>query len=188
MKIRLVDLSRRGFVIEPRYFFWGWSKSPKILGRASLVDALVRARKHLPKGFNFKIWDCQRPRSVQILMLKSFVRRFRAAHPAWSKARLEKTLYTFGARPTMRVTKLYTHRLGGAIDLTIIDKKGDELFMGTDHDDLTERATLEYYETRKPKTALDREARKNRRLLKRVMLKAGFMIYPPEWWHWMFDR
>ncbi|HSD12823.1 MAG TPA: M15 family metallopeptidase [Patescibacteria group bacterium] len=186
--MRFVDLARDGYVIEPRYWFWGWSSSPRVLARGSLAAALRRSKKELPKGWNFKVWDCQRPRRVQLLMLDSFRRRLRAAHPGWSKAKLEKVLFTFGARPTLRVTRLDAHRNGGAIDLTLVDAKGRELWMGTDHDDLTERAALDYFETNAPRNAMDREARKNRRLLKRVMLSAGFLIYPPEWWHWSYAK
>ena len=56
--------------------------------------------------------------------------------------------------------------------------------MGTDHDDLTARAALDYFEKGRAKSVLDREAQKNRCLLARVMKKAGFENYAPEWWHW----
>ena len=109
-------------------------------------------------------------------------------YPKFSKAALEKTLYTFGARPVPKVTRLDSHRTGGAIDLTIVDAKGRELYMGTDHDDLTDRAALDFFEKNPSKTPLDILAKKNRQLIKRVMRKAGFLIYAPEWWHWSLDR
>jgi D-alanyl-D-alanine dipeptidase len=186
MKPRLVDLSKDGYVIEPRYYFWGWSKAPKIVGHEQLAADLRKAKRLLPRNWNFKIWDCQRPRFVQILMLESFKRRFRARHPDWSKTELEKTLYTFGARPYWRTERLDVHRSGGAVDLTIVDAEGRELWMGTDHDDLTEVAALAYFEIHPAKHVLDFLAKKNRRFLSRVMRKAGFKKYDPEWWHWMY--
>lgn len=186
MKPRLVDLAKDGYIMEPRYWFFGWSKSPRVLGHEGMAESLRCAKRLLPKGRNFKIWDCQRPRFVQVLMLNSFKKRFRAAHPEWSTAKLTKTLYTFGARPYWKTERLDVHRTGGAVDLTIVDEKGSELYMGTDHDDLTDAAALDRYEHGKKLSPREREARENRRLLKRVMLKAGFKIYAPEWWHWMY--
>jgi hypothetical protein len=57
-KIKFVDVRKYRFVAEPRYFYWGWTKSPMILGRKSALEALFNAKKFLPKGYNFKIWDC----------------------------------------------------------------------------------------------------------------------------------
>ncbi len=186
--MKFIDLKRFCFVLEPRYYFFGWSKSPRILARPSTVEALVEARSLLPRGYNFKIWDCQRSRKVQIAMLDSFRRRFKFLYPKLKGKELEKMLYTFGARPVLRVTRLDTHRNGGSVDLTIVDQNEEELYMGTDHDDLTERAATDYFEKKKSKRAIDREAQKNRRLLILVMSKVGFKNYAPEWWHWSLDR
>jgi D-alanyl-D-alanine dipeptidase len=188
MKFKFVDLGAQGFVIEPRYWFFGWTKSKRIVGRPSLVKALVQARSFLPRGWNFKIWDCQRPRFVQIAMLQSFLKRLRAAHPDWPRQKLIETLFTFGARPILKVTRLDTHRNGGAVDLTLIDARGRELYLGTDHDDLTEAAALDYYETKKKLTPRELEARDNRRRLKKAMLRAGFEGLVAEWWHWSLDK
>ncbi len=187
-RFRFVDLAKDGHVIEPRYWFWGWSSSPRVLARDSLAAALRRAKKKLPKRWNFKVWDCRRPLSVQLKMIASFRRRLKAAHPGIGAAALRKLVYTFASRPKLVVTRLDHHRNGGAIDLTIVDAHGRELWMGTDHDDLTGRAALDFFETSASRSAMDREARKNRRLLKRVMLAAGFGSYAPEWWHWDYDR
>jgi D-alanyl-D-alanine dipeptidase len=188
MKLKFVDLGKFGFVIEPRYYFWGWSDTPTVLARASVAHALVKARKFLPKGYTFKVWDCQRPRKVQLRMIASFRKRLAIAHPKLREDELEKLLYRFASRPKLIVTRLDHHRNGGAIDLTVVDSQGRELWMGTDHDDLTSVAALDYFEKLAPKSAIDREAQKNRRLLKKVMLKAGFGSYAPEWWHWDFDK
>jgi zinc D-Ala-D-Ala dipeptidase len=189
-EIRIVDVKKYGFVIEPRYFFYGWSKSAEIKGRESAVKALVRARKLLPKGYNFKIWDCQRSRKVNLIMIDSFKKRLKIIYPRWSSKERTKLLVKFcgSVPPPIRITELGTHRNSGSFDLTIINKKGDELYMGTDFDDLTKKAATNYYENKSKPGLLEKEAKKNRRLLKRVMKKAGFVNYPFEWWHWSYDR
>lgn len=182
--MKLVSLSKRGLVLEPRYYFFGWSRSPQVVGSARLVKALAQARSYLPRGYTFKVWDCQRPRAVQLAMIASFRRRLKLQYPKASAARVEQMVYRFAAKPLLRVTRLDTHRHGGAVDLTIVDRRGHELYMGTDHDDLTERAATSYYETKVRFTAPEAEARRNRRLLAKVMRRAGFENFAPEWWHW----
>ena len=186
--MKFANVNASGFITEPRYYFFGWSKSPIVCARPSVILALARARKLLPRGYNFKIWDAQRPRSVQLAMLDSFRRRFRTLHPDYDKAQIEKLVFSFGARPVKKVVRLDTHRNGGSFDLVIVDRKGAELYMGTDHDDLTAVAATDYYENRAYLKPREWEAKKNRRLLKRVMQKAGFTNYSPEWWHWSYDK
>lgn len=183
-----VKLAKYGFLLEPRYYFYGWSTSPDILARKSLADALVRARKLLPKGYNFKVWDCQRDRSVQLKMIDSFRRIFTFRNPNLKGTALQKAIDGFAAKPKRIVTRLDCHRNGGAVDLTIVDQNGEELWMGTDHDNLTEKAATDYFEKKKKLSVLDKEALKNRRLLKRVLLKAKFENIAWEWWHWSYDE
>jgi len=186
--MRFEEISKYKFIEEPRYYFYGWSKSPKIVGRPATIKALAAARRFLPHGYNFKIWDLQRTREIQLAMIASFYRRLQKSHPNWNKKRVEQEVFVFSAKAPKVITKLNTHRLGGAVDLTIVDRSGAELYMGTDHDDLTRKAALDYYENKPKLSALERLARQNRRLLKRVMLKAGFEPYAPEWWHWGYSK
>lgn len=184
-KYALVDLSEYGFVIEPRYWFYGWSQSGVVKGRESLAKMLAEARRALPKGCNFKVWDCHRPLIVQTRMIASFRKRLAAAHPDLHGEEFEKLVFTFASKPKRVIERMDHHRHGGAIDLTIVDAEGLELCMGTDHDDLTPRAALDYFETEaNVRSVLDREARDNRRLLKKAMRSANFGSYAPEWWHW----
>lgn len=187
-KIKFVDVKKYGFITEPRYYFWGWSNFSKILARDSAVKALVKAKRFLPKGHNFKIWDVKRTYNIQAEMIKSFRRRLKLLHPKLSKAKLEKLVFKFSGGLGKSVKRLDTHRKGGSFDLTIIDKKCNELYMGTDHDDLTKKAATDYYENKLQLNSLEKQAKKNRRLLKRVMKKAGFVNYAAEWWHWSYDK
>lgn len=188
--MKLVSLAKYRFILEPRYHFYGWSKSPEILARPSAVKALIKARSLLPKGYNFKIWDGYRSLKIQVAMLNSIWRRLRIMYPRFSHKKREELLFMFGGRrmPPRHVKELNTHRNGGAFDLTIVDQNDYELYMATDHDDLTEKAALNYFEKKKRLTSLERIAKNNRRLLKRVMTKAGFKIYEPEWWHWGYNK
>jgi len=187
-QIRFVDVKKCGFVTEPRYYFYGWSKTPKIIGRESVVKALVRAKKLLPKGYNFKVWDCKRSYGIQELMIASFWKRLRLLYQSLSVKERKKLLLKFSGGLVNKVKRLDTHRNGGSFDLTVVDQQGAELYMGTDHDDLTEKAATDYFENKSQLSLSEKEAKKNRRLLKRVMGKAGFINYAAEWWHWSYDK
>lgn len=111
-------------------------------------------------------------------------------YPKLPVKEITKLVFKFGGatNPPQRVTALGTHRLGGSFDLTIVNQAGEELYMGTDHDDLTNRAATDYFEKKKNLNVLEKEAKKSRQLLKDVLIKAGFKNYPPEWWHWSWGK
>ena len=49
----LADLAAHGFVLEPRYWFYGWTRTPRLRLRRAVAAQLVEAREALPKGWNF---------------------------------------------------------------------------------------------------------------------------------------
>ena len=123
------------------------------------ADSLKAVQKELnTMGYGLKIFDGYRPYSVTVTFYENFHDTTFVASP-----------YT-GSR----------HNRGCAVDLTLIDlATGKELEMPTPYDSFTKEAHSEYKNL--PPVAL-----KNRELLKKVMLKHGFLIYPDEWWHYDF--
>ncbi|MGE5392936.1 MAG: M15 family metallopeptidase [Candidatus Saccharibacteria bacterium] len=181
---RLISLEKFRFVLEPRYFMQGWATTSGILGRDSAVIALLKARLLLPAGYNFKIWDMHRSREVQIRMIISFRDRIRSEHPGLSELAVMRQVYRYAAKARRVVRRPDCHRNGGAVDLTVVDSCGLELDMGTDHDDLTEKAAFGYFGNLKRKTSAEARVAENRELLKQAMEAAGFDGLPREWWHW----
>jgi len=73
------------------------------------------------------------------------------------------------------------HSRGVAVDLTLIDKEGRELEMGTGFDAFT---PLSHHGV----TAVSEAAQRNRLLLLGLMTAAGWDFYRNEWWHYqLFD-
>ena len=72
------------------------------------------------------------------------------------------------------------HTRGTAVDLTLVDDKGNELEMPTEFDDFTERAHSNY-------PNVSETVFKNRALLQEVMKKHHFQTLPTEWWHFDFE-
>ncbi len=73
------------------------------------------------------------------------------------------------------------HARGAAIDLTLIDGKGEELEMGTDFDAMT---PLSHHGV----TEISAEAQKNRAVLLGIMTAAGWDHYMNEWWHYQLFK
>jgi len=72
------------------------------------------------------------------------------------------------------------HNRGSAVDLGLYDLGSREILpMPSGYDEFTERAYADYAGGAK-------DARRNRDLLRSVMERHGFTVYPYEWWH--FDH
>lgn len=69
------------------------------------------------------------------------------------------------------------HCRGAAVDLTLIDDRGDALDMGTAFDAFTARASH-------GDLSISPAAQRNRALLLGVMTAAGWDFYRKEWWHY----
>lgn len=75
------------------------------------------------------------------------------------------------------------HNYGAAVDLTIVNEMGEELDMGTEYDFFGEEAHPAKEMQMLLEGKLTEEQINNRKLLREVMLKAGFSQLPTEWWH-----
>lgn len=181
--MKLVNVEKLGFKVNNKYRK-DWAGSNKIFIRESVAKALVMAREFLPEGYNFEIRDGARSKMDQRRIIKICERDFKKRFPNdW-----EEKLVTFtGGYEVLKLKpKKDTHLGGGAVDLTILNEKGKDLDMGGQTFD--ERASLNYYERKKRLTKREKLVRDNRRLLKRVMGKAGFKPYLREWHHWGFSK
>lgn len=114
--------------------------------------------------YSLEILDAARPRSVS-----------RKMYAKMKGTKFEK----YVANPS----KGSMHNYGIAVDITIVDKSGNELDMGFSP---FRKSTLEYYwQAAKMKLGfeLTEEQIFNRRILSETMKKAGFLPLSHEWWH-----
>lgn len=68
------------------------------------------------------------------------------------------------------------HNRGAAVDLTLVDKDGNEIEMGTEFDNFTEKAAYNY-------PGHTEAALRNMKYLRDVMEQVGFKGISNEWWH-----
>lgn len=106
-------------------------------------------------GLRLKIWDAFRPASAQFDLWDA------CPDP------------TYVADPRKGFSN---HTRGNAVDVTLVDKDGNELIMPTPFDDFSGKADRDYSDC----TELETE---NAVFLESVMEKNGFKGYFGEWWH-----
>lgn len=75
------------------------------------------------------------------------------------------------------------HNSGGAVDVTL-SFEGKDLDMGTDFDAMVPESRTDYFMGYTSSSGRLLEVKKNRDMLKSIMLDAGFTNYPEEWWHY----
>lgn len=122
---------------------------PTVAQRLSRIQSKLEAM-----GLGLKIYDAFRPKSAQAKFWELVPDERYVANPAK------------GSR----------HTRGTTVDLTLVDKDGNELEMPTPFDEFSERAHRNYMGC--SQAAID-----NRALLERLMVEEEFEPLPTEWWH-----
>ena len=124
--------------------------------RLKTVKSLMKANtKFMKLGYKIKLYDCYRPLDIQKKM--------------W--AIVSNPIYV--ANPS----KGSIHNRGGAVDISLVDRNGVELDMGTPFDFFGIEASHDYKN-------FSKEILDNRKLLKKVMLQCDFQSFDSEWWHY----
>ena len=133
--------------------------------------AVVKAQQALHRthpDYNLKICDASRPMSVQKKMydvVRGTPKNIYVSNPANGGG---------------------LHNYGMAVDVTIVDKNGKELDMGTKVDHLGKEAHINTEAAMVQAGTISAQAKKNRELLRRVMREAGYKPLQSEWWHFNF--
>jgi len=131
------------------------------------ADKLVEAQRYLKSlhpQLSLLVYDAVRPLSVQRKMYKV----------------VQNTMYAaYVANPA----RTGLHNYGMAVDLTICDKHGNPMDMGTPFDHFGRAAGINKEEELIAQGLLTRQQVKNRELLRKVMIHAGFLTIRGEWWH-----
>jgi D-alanyl-D-alanine dipeptidase len=131
-------------------------KNKEIYLRYAVACSLKKVNDYLKEeyGYRLVVFDGYRPLSVQKIMWEIFPNSDYVANPA----------------------KGSKHNRGASVDVSIVDKNGQPLDMGTEYDAFRKEAGA-YYKNL-PKNAL-----KNRKILQEAMTKFGFKVMTSEWWH-----
>lgn len=173
-----------GILTSPQYFNAGLPGAvPECFVRASVLTALHAAAAELPRGHRLLLLDAWRPLRLQRWLHRAVLAGQYAARPGAEPGELRRHLSGYVAEPSGDPASPPFHLTGGAVDVTIAGPDGDELPMGTKHDEMTPASATAYYEQGQG-PARDIAVARNRRLLYHVMTGAGFTNLPTEWWHY----
>ncbi len=154
---------------------------PGRLVRSGVAARLHAAADRLPAGTSLRVVEGYRSATAQQGIIDAYAGDLGRQHPGASPADLEVLLSRYVA-PLANAP----HLAGAAVDLTLVDDGGHELWMGCPLDATPEQSSGRCWFGA---ANLDRLARRNRALLGTVLGAEGLVNYPTEWWHWSFgDR
>jgi D-alanyl-D-alanine dipeptidase len=129
--------------------------SPQPMLQPAVAKALQgAARVFKSKGYQVVVWDAYRTSQTQETLLSI-------------------------THDQKYVREDSNHPKGLAVDMTLADKDGKYLDMGTDFDDFSPRAHVDT-------TDITPIQQQNRQMLIEVMQEHGFTVWPYEWWHFDF--
>lgn len=155
----------------------------KVFFRKKVVDMLYEARKILPKGYGLKILDAWRPLKLQEELYYKYkddiVKKFHLEN--FTEEDLKKEIEKYVSLPIADIEMAPLHTTGGAVDVVLTDEFGNNLDIGVEFDDFSEKTNTNYYENNLEK---NEEIVKNRRILYYIMTEVGFTNLPSECWHY----
>lgn len=153
-------------------------KARKAMLSLAAAEGICRAQQEaLSMGLSLKIFDAYRPVKAVTFFQEWAMRpetnleRKRLFYPIFERKELFERGY---------IAKRSSHSRGGAVDLTLaLVSTGKELEMGTAFDFFDSLSNTD-------SPLISAEQKKNRQLLKRLMVGAGFKNFDQEWWHYSF--
>lgn len=184
--VALQKYQGRRLAISPQYFIRGFrNASFEQEIRAGVFERLLLAAEALPADYRLVIWDAWRSAELQKEIYDRYYTQLYAQFGALGPDQLGQLCQQFVALPSVDPTKPSHHLTGGAVDVTIMDDFGQELWMGTGFDDFSEKSHTRYFENEENCiSGRDEEAQRNRRILHDVMRAVGmFTGLATEWWH-----
>lgn len=186
---RLIDINafaeKEGILVEPMYWLQGIDGAiPHQRLRETAAVALVKAARLLMPSYRLKVWDAHRSLETQQGLFDSFWKVISRTNPSLSRQQLLDLTQTYVSLPSERSDRPSPHFTGGSVDLTLVDRTGNELWAGTAFDYFGPEASTMYFEH--PENIVDPKdltAQRNRRILFHTMSAAGWSNYLEEWWH-----
>jgi D-alanyl-D-alanine dipeptidase len=149
--------------------------------RRSVLDRLRVADRALPAGIGLRVVEGCRSVRDQTSIIAAYSAQIRARRPDASDQEVHDLTSRYVAPLAMA-----PHVAGAAVDLTLVDADGRELWMGSALDATPEESDGRCF-TDAP--GLDPVATTHRAMLVAALQPTGLVNYPTEWWHWSYgDR
>ncbi|WP_373542575.1 M15 family metallopeptidase [Chamaesiphon sp.] len=179
-------------------------RSPYYL-RQKVLDRVIQAQaglQQLHPGWRIQIFDAYRPVEVQQYMVDYTFHQTLAQRKLdlaqLAEAQIERIwedVYTIWAIPSFDLQTPPPHSTGAAIDITLVDDRGNLVDMGAPIDEMSDRSRPAYFAN--SQDPAEQQYHYHRQLLFQIMTDVGFERHPDEWWHfsigdqlwaWLSDR
>lgn len=162
-----------------KLFLRPFSPQCEMVARKTVVEKIYRATSILPDEYSLLICDAYRSTAYQQERWNQRIAEVKAAFPNATLKEIETKAARFTARPTGVGSG---HQAGAAVDVTLGNRFGEPLDLGTAVKAMNELSPTEAH-------GLNAVQRNNRRILLDAMCESGFINYPLEWWHYCYgDR
>ena len=197
-KEKLISLPKEFIFINPHPYFKLGAPYKNLDNlwnlREGVVARLIKANEYLKSknsGYKIIVYDCYRPIEVQKYMfLLAFKKECMKEGINFSKNSIElfpkilKKVEKFWAYPNYDMNSPPPHSTGAAIDISITDKSGNLVNMGSEIDEMDNTSIPDFYKDSQTKEGLD--FHNKRMILNEGMTKFGFSQHPNEWWHFSY--
>lgn len=171
--------------------------------RRGVLDRLLQAQVNLQQrhaDWHIQIFDAYRPVAVQQFMVEYTLAATAQAQGLQPERLTEvqrrgilEQVYQIWAVPNLDPAMPPPHSTGAAVDVTLVNAAGQEVFMGSPIDELSARSQPDYFAAIALDPTLEQQERdaaqvadQHRQLLQDVMGSANFQRHPTEWWHFSF--
>ena len=144
--------------------------------RRAVADKLKRAADALPRGYHLALTEGWRPLVRQRLIYEFMTKSLLEVKPNIDHATLRRTINRWVAPVDQKAPP--GHCTGAAVDVYRVDKKGEPYDVTSPFTRFNSGPTYVI--------GLSEEAKKNRTLLVKAMLAAGFSNCRDEWWHYSY--
>jgi D-alanyl-D-alanine dipeptidase len=145
------------------------------LVRSGVAARLAVAQLLLPPGRRLRVVEGHRRPEDQRAIWRRYAAEVAVAHP-FAAAEEQRRLTSRFVSPI----EVAPHVAGAAVDVTLVDRLGREVDLGTPIDATPEASGGACFTD----AVVGPAAQEERRLLRMAMAGAGFINYPTEWWHW----
>lgn len=177
--IRAVPICENGDPLVPLVSFGKISvfcpDEDVVLVRKTVSEKLSVASLMLPSGSKLKVLYGYRSMRVQSKFWEEACVMAKQENPNLTLREIEAIARRYSALPTGGGP----HQTGGAVDVLIVDARGTSLDFGTPYRGHGDAVPMH-------SRSISFAQKENRRMLRNIMRKAGFVYYPGEWWHYSF--
>lgn len=157
--------------------------------RQTVHERLLKAESYLPTGMKFCLYEAYRSLNVQKMIFEARYADVKHHHPNLNHREvfIKATELISPVTNLDGSTNVPPHSTGAAIDVYLIDSKGNPLDMGIHPKDWLTDTDGNYSVNHSNR--ISNEAKKHRQIMNNALEHAGFVNYPTEYWHWSYgDR